>query len=693
MAPSTETGRKELPKFDIRKHLDELTPDGGSTTKTQNSYHCPVCNSSNFKVHISGTKAGTYQTWGCDCAKSAAGKQKIKDAIAPLKSEKPIREASNITYTYKEFTGTDWIDVAQVRRSDDGKGKRKFLQWHHDGTKWVCGLPSEIHSRIHLYRIESPINQAAIDQGGEILIVEGEGKVNRLLLMKIPATCSIGGAGKWRNYGYPNYLKDLGQARPVICPDRDLPGIKHGDDIAIDYPDSRWLYPSPTSYLWNRLIQANKGFDIADWIDDDGATREDILAAIGDRRDLILSIPEPEPEPTSERAPMMTGTITIGDSGGDDGDDDEKSRMLREYDRIRNRFGDKFRWNELFKQVEFEGDKFAIGLAKPFFNIKQRMNLKSGRDDIADIILMYAKEYSYNPVTEYLDRCFIRHGANTDILKGMAKRYLGADLPIHQILLIKWLISCVARAYKPGCQCDNALILQGAQGWRKSTFFRVLAGNAWFDDTMGNSGDKDERLKLHRAWIIEWAELEAIFKKKDMAVVKAFMTTKTDILRPPYGRDIEALDRPSVFCGTTNQKEFLNDSTGNRRFWVIPLGMQIDTTLLQGERDQIWGAVIRLYRDGCEWHLTPEEDATLNEQRSQFESSDSWDEEIADFIEGKEKIAIWEILDELFKLPIAQHERKTQNRVRDCLYKLNWTPIPKTIWHKGKASKVWNKIL
>lgn len=543
---------------------------------------------------------------------------------------------------------------------------------------------------MHLYEIDNPINQAAIVAGGQVIIVEGEGKANKLLSMGLAATSAIGGSGKWRDYGYPNYLEDLGNAQIVICPDRDLVGIKHADDIAIDYPDAKWLYPSPTSYLWERLIQANKGFDIADWIDDDGATKDDILNAIGDRRQLITELPtQPEPSELPLGPPM--GTITASNSGDDD-DDDEKSRMLREYERIKNRFGDKFRWNELFKQVEFEGEKFSIGLAKPFFNIKQRMNLKSGRDDIADILLMHAKDYSYNPVTEYLDRCFLQHGSNTDILKGMALRYLGVELPIYQVLVIKWLISAVARAYEPGCKCDNALILQGPQGLLKSSFFEALASKVWFDDTMGSSGDKDERLKLHRTWIVEWAELETIFKKKEIAAVKSFMTTKTDILRPPYGRDIEALPRPSVFGGTTNPKQFLADSTGNRRFWVIPVAKRIDRAQLERERDQIWGAVVKLYRDGVQWHLTEEEDATLKETQAEFASSDSWDEEVADFLEGKDTVAVWEILDELFKLPIALHDKKTQGRVTDSLYKLNWVRMPKTVWHKGKASKVWNKV-
>ena len=68
----------------------------------------------------------------------------------------------------------------------------------------------------------------------------------------------------------------------MICPDRDVPGLKHGELIAKDFPNAQWLYPDPISFQWGRALPKEKGFDIGDWIDD-GATKAQILEAIQPR--------------------------------------------------------------------------------------------------------------------------------------------------------------------------------------------------------------------------------------------------------------------------------------------------------------------------------------------------------------------------------------------------------------------------
>lgn len=66
-------------------------------------------------------------------------------------------------------------------------------------------------------------------------------------------------------------------------------------------------------------------------------------------------------------------------------------------------------------------------------------------------------------------------------------------------------------------------------------------------------------------------------------------------------------------------------------------------------------------------------------------------EAIAEFVEFKEQVAIAEILENLFKLEEAKHDKASQNRVKTILYALDWRPLNNARMHLGKRRKVWRK--
>lgn len=498
--------------------------------------------------------------------------------------EKSVRPASKREFIYHNAALTP---VVKVTRTDKGDGSKSFYQSHWNGKAWIKGLTDEIKLQIHLYCIQEPINQHAIATGQPILVVEGEGIVDLLLEMGIAATTSIGGAGKWRHYGYPNYLEDLAEANVVLCPDRDTKGLEHCEDIALDFPNAQWLYAFPNSSLWKRLPDKG-GLDIADWIADYKFTREDILGAIGDKRSWLLESRE-QPGDSAQRE-----------------DENKPCTLALQFQEVKAVLGQRLRLNTLKLQIELDGqplnpDRIHLQLANDF-------NLQIPRANALDIVAELAEQRSYSPVVEYLNRIYDQYGENATILNDLASRYFGTDDAIYNTYLQKTLVAAVARAMQPGCKVDTALILQGKQGINKSTFLKALAGEDWFDDSLGQISDKDERLKLHVTWFIEWAELESVFKRRDLASVKAFLTCSRDYIRPPYGRSVQAFNRPSVIVGTTNQDEFLGDSTGNRRFWVIPVQKAIDLKQLCQERDRIWAAAVTLYKAGEPWWLSQSEE-------------------------------------------------------------------------------------
>jgi predicted P-loop ATPase len=685
IARSNETATK-LPKFDILKHLDKLTPDGGSTSgKDEISYHCPICGSNNFKIHIDGKDKGKWSTWSCQCAKSAAGKQKIKDKLAPLNWRKPNREKGTARYTYQALYEGEPIDIAQVRRADNGEGKRSFNQWHRDGNKWVPGLPDEVKARVHLYQIFNELNQSAIANGQTILIVEGEGKVDLLLSLGIAATCSIGGGGKWTQYGYPNYLQDLEGAAVVICPDRDQPGIKHADEIALDFPDAKWLYAAPTSYLWERLIQLNKGFDIKDWINDDGATKDDILNAIGDRRELITSLPPP-PEPP-ELPPPKEPTVTKSYRGGE-------TRLQIDYEMIESEVGHQLRFDEATQNFYLGRDKFALEFAKMTLSIDFGLPIKSGKEDVMDICVRLAQRNAFNSITDYLDHC--KKTAKPNDLWDLAARFFGTGSALHQIYLKKWLIAAVARAYEPGCKADDTLILQGHQGQRKSSFFQALVPNKEWFNANGLKGGKisdDEVRTAHRVWLIECPEIDKTFKKACSSELKAFMTLQFEWLRPLYAKLPVQLNRRSLMAGTTNELEFFTDETGNRRYWVIPvIPKQIDVSWLIENRDSIWAGAVAAYEAGEQWYLTREEETLQHEENRNYQREHPWQAAIEFYVDSLNEITIGEIMFDALKLSLDKVGRSEQMQVSGIIKMMGFKKTKRKKTFMAQRQVLWEKV-
>ncbi len=204
-------------------------------------------------------------------------------------SQRPHRER----YIYTDRTGENLVMV--VRISTQGKAKT-FAQYRWDGVEWQKGLNDYQKQNIPIYRYSDI--RAAIAQGKPIFLVEGEAKADRLWSLGIPATTTIGGSKKYRSYG--SYRDDLQGADLILCPDRDRVGMEHMEDVAKDFPAAKWCYVFPNSPLW-RYLPDDGGLDIENWLDD-GATVEDVMTAISDRREAATPSPSELDSPEGRKA-------------------------------------------------------------------------------------------------------------------------------------------------------------------------------------------------------------------------------------------------------------------------------------------------------------------------------------------------------------------------------------------------------
>lgn len=353
-----------------------------------------------------------------------------------------------------------------------------------------------------------------------------------------------------------------------------------------------------------------------------------------------------------------------------------KNTYTRTRKAIRRRFRRSLKLNELQHCIEAKGEKLDLNTVKAQMVIEHKINIQCSREELIEILSYEARENAYHPVLDYLEQVHQQHSEPPEILDDLASRYLGTDEEIHQIQLRKFLIAAVARVYDPGCKVDNVCVLQGAQGIGKSSFWRLLCGSAGFEDGVRNINDKDEMLKCHSAWMVEWAELELIFGKAATSRVKAFLTAQTDNIRPPYARTAEPMARRFVICGSTNETGFLKDSTGSRRFWVIPMSQKLNREQLLQERDRIWSAAVGLYKAGEPWYLNDQQEFVSASNASKYVEEEEWEGDILAYCIGKSEVSVKEIAIDVLKFERKELDRRTGDRIRNVLKRWGWMQRP-----------------
>lgn len=296
----------------------------------------------------------------------------------------------------------------------------------------------------------------------------------------------------------------------------------------------------------------------------------------------------------------------------------------------------------------------------------------------------------YHPVRAYLD------GLAWDGVSRIAswlEAYCGAvNQPTAPMVGRWWLISAVARAYKPGCKVDTVIVFESPeQGFRKSTMVTALLPNqAWFCDGLSDPGSKDAAQELHGRWLIELGELASV-KRADVERIKAFITRQVDKYRPPYGRDVMSFPRSCVFAGTTNQLEYLNDQGGNRRFWPVRV-TRIDTDGLASIRDQLWAEAVSCYKAGMPWWPTAEEEAgDLAAATEKRRVRDVWEDTISSYCALHECVTIAEILEGPLGVEVKDHDKMRQMRVYGVLQVLGYKYKLRRLIH-GRRSVYWSRV-
>lgn len=339
--------------------------------------------------------------------------------------------------------------------------------------------------------------------------------------------------------------------------------------------------------------------------------------------------------------------------------------------RYKNRF-------ELFlTAVSNQANKSGIGLKS-----------RSLRNEYIQAI---SRSSEYNPLQEYL-KSLTWNGEDV-ISKVCECITIPTDYiefrPLFQIFFKKWLIQAVALAFNSLDKlvaADFILILQGPQGVGKTRFVNWLAPCPdWV--LIGGAIDpknKDDMVKSEQYFIVELGEIGLTLNAKNNDALKNYLTQPFDQYRKVYGTEQTKRVRYQSFMGTVNDERFLTDTTGNRRYLVVPV-THIDITALQNlDKNQLWAQAMYL-KETESFHLTAAEQAardSLNDtaftQKSNEELVllDSYDWSDDGFPKSWKKRTATEIAEDIYGESGARMSRRVARGIRQLAKRDKRIKIP-----------------
>ncbi len=215
------------------------------------------------------------------------------------------------------------------------------------------------------------------------------------------------------------------------------------------------------------------------------------------------------------------------------------------------------------------------------------------RDLAREAVLLLADENRFDSAIEWLESLDWDGVPRIDTF---LTRYFSVQSTDYSVAVSRYMWSALAgRVLSPGCKVDMMPIFYGAQGVGKSSGVAAMVPDPrFFSEFSFGEREDDLSRKMRGCLIGEFGELRGLHTR-ELEHIKAFVTRPHEKWVPKFKEFTSSFPRRLLFIGTTNQKEFLADETGNRRWLPVEVG-QVDTAAITADRLQLWAEGRQLFK-------------------------------------------------------------------------------------------------
>lgn len=329
-------------------------------------------------------------------------------------------------------------------------------------------------------------------------------------------------------------------------------------------------------------------------------------------------------------------------------------------------------WDAPFEGDCEWGDNDSLEMAY-WVSQNEKISIRS-MDNINHAVKLAASRNAYDPLIEYLD------GLQWDGVKRVDYwlcDFVGVEPTAYSSLAGRlFLISMIARAYRPGCLMRAMPVFEGMQFRGKSSVARILGGR-WFSDSPLDLKGKDGFINIQGTWLHEIAELGS-FSNQEAPVIKAYLSSASDRFRSPFDKFAKDYPRRTVFFGTTNEDVYLRDKTGNSRFWPFKTEVvgEIQLDALAQIRDQLFAEAVTLFNAGERWHPLAEEQLALFAPEQHLRQyDDPWREAVSEYCYSGvfHSTSVSDVLRDCLKVETSKQTSAMGVSVGKILTSLGWS--------------------
>lgn len=392
-------------------------------------------------------------------------------------------------------------------------------------------------------------------------------------------------------------------------------------------------------------------------------------------------VPSDVPDPPTTERTQRRLTLTLDQLG------DKTSHLNIEYWIAAS--GALIRYDEFASVVRVGEHALTDHLERQIWlGIREASSLAFAWDLFGHTIRGMAWANRYHPLRQYLDGVQPAWDG-TGRIDGWLTRYLGVAANDYTTAVgALFLTALVRRVRQPGAKFDEMLVLEGPQGIEKSSALGALCPDeTWFTDEASVGMTSKELLEITGGkWIVEAPELKGM-AGRGVDHVKAFLSRRYDKARMAFERNTTERGREWVAAATTNDSQYLDDPTGNRRVWPVVV-TAVDLAGIRGDRDQLWAEACQREASGASIRMPQHLWQAAADVQAERVLHDSMKEALDELLGGRTGRVKGKVVLDALRVPF-ERQAAMSRKFGEAMRSLGWENKPVKV--DGKAQRFFVK--